>query len=82
MGKLLTIENTHESGTFYCRVTGVSEYIASMGREVTLSVSGLNINGEQIGTVSYQIDANYSSSEQWQVIAKGRAMKVRISSIE
>lgn len=81
IGKLLTIENVYGPGTFYCHVTGVSEYIASMGKEVSLSVDGLSYNGEKIDVISYVLSSS-PSEEKWQLLSGGHPTKVRLLSIE
>lgn len=80
LGKVVKFQDIFNKYTFICPITGVSDYSASMGRQVTLSVSGLDYYGEDISKISYVIST--SEEERWQVTYAGKPHKINIISIE
>ncbi|KKP69184.1 MAG: hypothetical protein UR66_C0001G0066 [Candidatus Moranbacteria bacterium GW2011_GWE1_35_17] len=80
VGKVVKFQDIFNNYTFICRITGISDYSASMGRQVTLSVSDLDYYGAEIKKISYIIST--SEEERWQLTIEGKPHKINIVSIE
>ena len=78
-GKVITIKDFFGSNTFMCRIAGVSEYLSQYGKQVTISVSGLDYYGSEIKTIAYIVT---SDGERWEIKNGDKAQKITIKSIE
>lgn len=80
LGKVVKFQDIFNKHDFICSITGISDYHASMGREVTLSISGLDYYGEDIRKISYIISS--SEEERWQLMYWSKPHKINMISIE